>query len=98
MSRFKRITLEYVYEVKPICHLGNNVVIDGDVIFTRDPVGMYIGDFTHVYKVNGMNVTIMNTIQGCRVSNFKPLKLKILWFWHMVILRKSHVYLTGVNK
>ena len=90
--------LSQIYEVKPICHAGNNVVIDGDVIFTRHPVGLYVGDFTHIYKVNGMNITIMNTIQGCKLSHFKPLRIKMLWIWHMVILRKSHVYLTGVNK
>lgn len=83
---------------KSICIIASdNVVIDGDVIFVDQykfgsetlvklPVGI------KNFRVGGSGLRIYSG--GCCPND--SLKLGLLWFWHMFILRKSHVYLTGV--
>ena len=69
---------------------SDNVVIDGDVVFCN------LLD-VYTFAVEGkQNITIKNTSFYSKYTNRMPLKIKAFWFWHMVVLRKSHVYLTGV--
>lgn len=86
--------------MKSVCIIASdNVVIDGDVVFIdQDKFGSEIV----VYLPHGIK-DFQITTRGLGIYAYglppkKGLKLKMLWFWHMVILRKSHVYLTGVNK
>lgn len=81
--------------MKAVCIVASdNVVIDGDVVFNKVDSG-----FEYGWAVHGVNnTTIMNTWYSEKYSKDFTLKLKLLWFWHMAILRKSHVYLTGVLK
>ena len=84
--------------MKAVCIIASdNVVIDGDVVFIdQDKFGSEI--------VVYMPPSIKNfriTQRGLYVCAYgsppkKGIKLKLFWFWHMVILRKSHVYLAGV--
>ena len=83
--------------MKALCVIAsNNVIIDGDVAFSK-------GFDSHgfdcmVYCPYGFQVEFTKagfSYYSCRPSGFK---LNALWFWHMVILRKDAVYLTGVNK
>lgn len=77
--------------MKALCIVASdNVAINGDVVFCKLQ-GVY------AYSVEGRsNITIMNSYFCIRYTKNLPLKLKLLWFWHMVILRKDAVYLTGV--
>lgn len=79
--------------MKAVCIIASdNVVIDGDVIFCKLQ-GVYL------YHVGGVkNVLIKNSLIYSSYYKNMPLKIKALWFWHMVVLKKSHVYLTGVRK
>lgn len=79
--------------MKAVCIIASdNVVVDGDVVFNKIDSG-----FHYSWSANDVkNITIMNTWTTHKYSKNLPFKLKLLWFWHMVILRKSHVYLTGV--
>lgn len=82
--------------MKAICVIaGDNVVVDGDVIFNIPKrSGTEYSYYAH--GINKLSITNTLTIhKWCRSLGFK---LAILWFWHMVILRKSHVYFTGVLK
>lgn len=85
--------------MKAVCIIASsNVVIDGDVIFiNREKSSMECPiycDWTHNnVRFTGKGLFFANTFS----SELKP-KLMILWFWHLVVLRKSHVYLVGVNK
>lgn len=84
--------------MKSVCTIAsNNVVIDGDVVFIdQDKFGSEIV----VYLPHGIK-DFQITPRGLSIYAYglppeKGLKLKMLWFWHMVVLRKSHVYLTNV--
>lgn len=86
--------------MKAVCIIASdNVVIDGDVVFIDQEK---FGSETVIYLPHSIkNFSV--TPSGLHVCAYglppkKGLKLKMLWFWHMVILRKSHVYLTGVNR
>lgn len=83
---------------KPQCIVvGDNVIIDGDLSFTRNNFGEFVGDFTHWYEATGCNnLTITNCYHTSIPPKLKQFKLWFLWFWHMNILRKDAVYLTGV--
>lgn len=86
--------------MKAVCIIASeNVVIDGDVVFIdQDKFGSDIV----VYLPNSIK-NFQITPRGLNIYAYglppkKGFKIKLLWFWHMVILRKSHVYLVGVNK
>lgn len=83
--------------MKAVCIIASdNVVIDGDVVFNKPDESGTIFAYYVDRTVN--NLTIENSCFAVRWSKHLGFKLSILWFWHMVILRKSHVYLTGVLK
>ena len=90
--------LRALFEDKPLCFIvGDNVEINGDVAFTRHNFNEYVGDFTHWFYAN--NVKNLSITNCCHTSIRPPInnfKLWYLWFWHMTILRKDAVYLTGV--
>ena len=77
---------------------SKEVTADGDVIFLNKKKVQIFDNV--VYIPNG---NILHCTQNGLLIVYKPnrklsLKLLLLWFWHMVVLGKSHVYLTGVNK
>ena len=80
--------------VKFVCIIASdNVVINGDVIFNKP----HKSGMKWVWRATGVqNITIMNTYNIEKYTTRIGLKLSLLWFWHMVVLRKTHVYLTGV--
>lgn len=80
--------------MKAVCIIaGDNVLIDGDVVFNK----LEKSGFQYSWSAYGVNnLTIMNTWTVEKYHRSIGFKLSILWFWHMVILRKSHVYLTNV--
>lgn len=84
--------------MKSVCIIASdNVVIDGDVVFIDQEK---FGSETVIYLPHSIE-NFKVTQRGLHVCAYglppkKGLKLKLLWFWHMVVLRKSHVYLTGV--
>jgi len=86
--------------MKSVCIIASdNVVIDGDVIFLNQyKFGSEIAVFVpvEVKNLRFSNKGLIVFFNGERPSI--GLRLKLLWLWHMVILRKSHVYLTGVLK
>lgn len=71
---------------------SGNVSIDGDVVFCKLP------DVCAFVVGYNRNIVIKNTLVYSNYYKMMPLKIKFLWFWHMVVLRKSHVYLTGANR
>lgn len=75
----------------PMCILaGNNIYVNGDVAFAKKP-------FTNVYLVTGtQNIYVNNSVFCNKTPKIKDFKLWCLWVWHMNILRKDCVYLTGV--
>ena len=79
--------------MKAVCIISSDgVVIDGDVVFCK---------LQNVYSFlieDKRSITIKNTSFYNKYVKKMPLKIKALWFWHMVVLRKSHVYLTGVMR
>lgn len=79
--------------MKAICIIASdNVVIDGDVIFNKpESSGL---DYT-IYTEYEVKFTEKCSIFTTEFRHELPLKVKLLWFWHMVVLQKSHVYLTG---
>lgn len=87
--------------MKAVCIIASdNVVIDGDVVFINQEK---FGSETVVYLPHSIK-NFQVTPKGLEIYAYGlppkkgGLKLKLLWFWHMVILRKTHIYLTGVNK
>lgn len=83
--------------MKAICIIaGDNVLIDGDVIFNKPEKSRAVFTYYVNHPVN--NLTIKNTWCTDRWNKHLGFKLSVLWFWHMVVLRKSHVYFTGVLK
>jgi hypothetical protein len=90
--------LSDLYRVKAMCFVCSNTVLDGDVAFTKGLVGEYLGDFTHVYQLqeNFYNIELNNCVYSSSFRKCNTFKLKLLWFYHMVLLRKDYVYLNGV--
>ena len=81
--------------IKAVCIIASdNVVIDGDVVFNKSHLSGL--NYSWQAPVGIKNLTIKNTWTVDSWSRRIGFKLSLLWFWHMVILRKSHVYLTGV--
>ncbi len=86
--------------MKAVCIIASdNVVIDGDVVF----VDQYKFESEIVVYLPHSIKNFQLTKRGLKIFAYglppkKGIKLKLLWFWHMVVLRKSHVYLTGVLK
>lgn len=81
--------------MKAVCIIASdNVVIDGDVVFNKPE----ISGTQFAYSVGNpiKNLTIQNSIFATKWHKSFGIKLSILWFWHIVVLRKSHVYLTGI--
>lgn len=84
--------------MKAVCTIASdNVVIDGDVVFIDQfkfgsDVCVYLPQEIKKFEITKNGLTIF-PYGKCPSDSFK---LKLLWFWHMVVLRKSHVYLTGV--
>ena len=78
--------------MKAVCIIASpNVVIDGDVIFFR------LNSFDYAIKSKfPIKFTKKTSWFACGFTKDMPLKIKFLWLWHMVLLRKSHVYLTNV--
>lgn len=95
-----RITLRKLYETKPICFVCDGSTVRDDLVLSRDQVGLYIGDPTHVYQCGGVKIgiTIENCLYAYRYGDLNRFKHKLLWLWHIKILRKDYVYLTGANK
>lgn len=85
--------------MKAVCIIASeNVVIDGDVIFiNHKKSNMEYAMFCDFAKNNvrfiGKGALYCNTF-----GHHLGFKLGLLWLWHMVILRKSHVYLVGAIK
>ncbi|MGH1904973.1 hypothetical protein [Acinetobacter baumannii] len=84
--------------MKAVCTVVGNVVFDGDVIF----INAKKFDMTHAifldYGKNSANFIGKGAL-FCNRFNFDlSFKLMFLWIWHIVILRKSHVYLTKALK
>lgn len=84
--------------MKAVCIIASdNVVIDGDVVF----IDQYkFGSETVIYLPHSVE-NFKITQKGLQIHAYglppkKGIKLKLLWLWHMVFLRKSHVYLTNV--
>lgn len=92
-----KITLRTYLEVKPMCIVCDGATVDGDVAFSKYSLGGYVGDFTHFWKF-GNHGTLKNTYSAIERPPIKHFKIFMLWVWHMDILKKEHVYLTGVNK
>lgn len=85
--------------IKSMCIVvGDNVVFDGDVSFSRQNNPL----FEYVVFIPNASLNIVFTSQGLfhvtRPMLKDGVKILALWFWHMTILRKSHVYLTGVRR
>lgn len=86
--------------MKAVCIVASdNVVIDGDVVFIdQEKFGsekvIYLPHSIKNFKITQRGLYVY--AYGLPPKN--GLKLKLLWFWHMVVLHKSHVYLTGVNR
>ena len=86
--------------MKSVCFIASdNVIIDGDVVFIdQDKFGSEIVVYLP-HSIKDFQITPRGlSIYAYGLPPKNGIKLKMLWFWHMVILRKSHVYLTGVNK
>ena len=79
--------------IKPMCVLLSESKTDGDVLFMTSKA-----PFTHFFYIGNecKNVTITNTFVINRLEKETPLFIKFLWFFHIVVLRKSHVHLVGV--
>lgn len=84
--------------MKALCVIASKkIVIDGDVAFSKGFTEHGYGAM--IYCPNG-NIAEF-THAGFTYYSGRPkrgFKLNALWFWHMVILRKEAVYLTGVMK
>ena len=76
--------------------VGDNVTFDGDVSFSRKNNPF----FKRVVFIPPTSRNIVFTTRGLLYVTAPRIKdgakILALWFWHMVVLRKSHVYLTGV--
>ena len=84
--------------MKPVCIVVGNVVIDGDVcLIDKYRSDMDVAIFID-WDRNSANF-IGKGMFFCNQFNLNmPIKIMLLWIWHITILRKTHVYLTGVLK
>ena len=83
--------------MRAVCVIASdNVVIDGDVIFNKPNLSSL--EYSWQAPTGIKNATINNTWTVHAWSKKIGFKLSLLWFWHMVVLRKTHVYLTGISK
>ncbi|QNW94347.1 hypothetical protein IC800_15610 [Acinetobacter seifertii] len=73
-------------------------IVDGDLIFI-DVKKFRSSTAVLIESPNSM-VCTKRGLQIHAKFNHKEMNIKVmlLWFWHMVILRKSHVYLTKALK
>lgn len=82
--------------ISSVCVVASdNVVFDGDlVLINPHACSLEFGIHIPFDKRN-----VIFTEKGARLvlrPNLKMgFKVGVLWLWHMVVLRKSHVYLTG---
>lgn len=79
--------------MEAVCIIASdNIMIDGDVIFNiPNKSGAKFGWMAQ----EGCNLTIKNSWNVEVYSRRLGFRLSVLWFWHMMVLQKSHVYLTG---
>lgn len=83
--------------MKSVCVIASdNVVIDGDVVFNKPHKSNL--EYSWQAPSGIKNITIRNTWTVHWWDRSIGFKLSLFWFWHMVVLRKSHVYLTGILK
>lgn len=83
--------------MKAICIISSdNVVIDGDVIFNKPNKSG--AKFGWMVDQGVCNLTIKNSWNVEVYSRRLGFRLSVLWFWHMMVLQKSHVYLTGASR
>lgn len=89
-----------LYRVKPICIICDGAKIKGDVIMTKHPVGAYLGDYTHVFYVDGLKkgVEITNTKYICRLRDCHGIYLKLVFIFNILVLRKDYFYMVGFLK
>ncbi len=90
--------------MKAVCIIASpGAKIDGDVVFLDvDKFGSYTAIYMNQPNYadcskNGLQIYCRHIGYGWNLKGAN-LKIKALWFWHMILLRKSHVYLTGVLK
>lgn len=79
--------------INPMCVVSSNSKTNGDVlIMTRK------SPFTHFIYINerAENITIENTFFVSKLHKELPFRIKFLWFFHIVVLRKTHVCLVWV--
>ena len=96
-----RITLRTYLEEKPICIVCNGATVKDDLIFSKKQLGHDIGYFTHIFSFGSgpfKDISIENTKFVTSAKHLDRFKHKMLWLWHITILRKDYVYLTGANK
>lgn len=76
--------------------VGDNVTFDGDVSFSRKNNHFFerVVFIPHTSRNIVFNTRGLLYVTAPRIKD--GAKILALWFWHMVVLRKSHVYLTGV--
>lgn len=84
--------------MKSICTIASkDATADGDVIFyNKDKISSF-DNFVCMPNGNVLHCTEKGLIISGDAKNLS-IKLMVFWFWHMKILRKPYVYLTGVNK
>lgn len=93
---------DYVRE-KPLCIVCPGASIDGDVILLGKGFGKYIGDFTTAMQVLSSGkenppTLIYNVRFYTSYRSSKGIKIKFLYLWHILVMRKSAKYLTGINR
>lgn len=88
--------------MKAVCIIASEgAVIDGDVVFMDtkkfgSDIAVYCEAPNRGYVTKaGLQIYVNDGSRSLRPKGAKP-KIIAIWFWHMVVLRKSHVYLTGV--
>lgn len=77
---------------------SRDAVADGDVLFLNKKKIYSFDDILYVPNGNRLHCTKNGLLISFVVDHKFTLKLLFLWFWHIIVLKKSHVYLTGVNR
>ena len=85
--------------MKALCVVASkNVVINGDVCF----INYKKSPMKYALLCDGENGALTfagkGLFVGCELNRHMPIKVMALWIWHMIVLRKKDVYLTGVLK
>lgn len=79
--------------IKPMCIVSSNSKINGDILLMtkKSPFNccIYINEKCE-------NIEIKNTFFLYEFKWNLPFYIKFLWFFHIVVLRKTHVHLVGV--